>query len=323
MSLPKNVLDAIELADTDALVRAVDGFCASREWGELGVMRLHCQAAVERGKQLWAVDEHIRYRIALEGPADLAAKTVDEGPARWTLGPLTEVAAQTHEWSELEPHLESGPARAFVAHERSIRGDSVAREAIDASILEIPVTIQPWEPGYPVAEYKSDRAEFPSPAIPRLAPVPITPAERIDDVDAIDALTGLVKPWYEQSSGRVDVAVVDGGLSEALGALGVPAALAGEMPVADALAWLGWAAASGAAHARRRGAASGRFETWWALSVLTDLEFPPDPAGFGELLAAHRWHWWSDGDDDGWRLNLAVTDPGRDRTWAVTAIDAE
>ena len=323
MSLPKSVLDAIELADTDALVRAVDGFCASREWGELGVMRLHCQAAVERGKQLWAIDEHIRYRIALEGPAELAAKMVDEGPARWTLGPLTEVAAQRHTWSELEPHLESGPARAFVAHERSIRGDSVDQDGIDPSILEIPATIQTWEPSYPVADYKSDRAEFPSPGVPRLDPVTIARSPRVEDDDAIDALTGLVKPWYEQSSGRVDVAIVDGGVAEALGALGVPAALAGEMTLDHALSWLGWAAASGAAHARRRGAASGRFETWWALSVLTDLDFPPDPLEFGEILADYRWHWWSDGDDDGWRLNLAVTDPELDRTWAITAIDAE
>ncbi len=323
MSLPKNVLDAIDLADTDSLVRAVDGFCASRAWDDLGVMRLHCQAAVERGKQLWAVDEHIRYRIALEGPADLAARMVDEGPARWTLGPLTEVVAQRHEWNELEPHLESGPVRAFVAHERSIRGDSVDPNAVDPAILEIPTTIQPWEPTYAVAEYKSDRAEFPSPAIPRLAPTTIERSPRIEDDEALEALSGLVKPWYEQSSGRVDVAVVEGGLAEALGALGVPAALAGEMPLDRGLAWLGWAAASGAAHARRRGAASGRFEAWWALSVISDLEFPPDPVELGEILAGYRWHWWSDGDDDGWRLNLAVTDPEFGRTWAITAIDAE
>lgn len=323
MTLPKTVLDAIELADTDTLVRSIDGFCASREWDELLVMRLHCQAAVERGKQLWAVDEHIRYRIALEGPSDLAARMVDEGPARWTLGPLTEVVAQRHEWRELEPHLTSGPARAFVAHERSIRGDSIDPLAIDPMILEIPVTIQSWEPTYPVAEYKSDRAEFPSPSPPPLHRVTISRGERIEDQEAIDALSGLVKPWYEQSSGRVDIAIVDGGFDAALGALGVPRASASEMPATDALAWLGWAAASGAAHGRRRGAAAGRFEVWWALSVVSELDFPPDPDVFGEVLDEYQWHWWSDGDDEGWRLNVAITDPEFGRTWAITAIDSE
>lgn len=323
MSLPKTVLDAVELADTDTLIRAVDGFCASREWSQLLAMRLHCQAAVERGKQLWAVDEHIRYRIALEGPADLAAEMVDEGPARWTLGPLTEVVAQRHSWEELEPHLVGAPARAFVAHERSIRGDAIDPLSIDPMILEIPVTIQPWEPAYPVAEYKSDRAEFPSPSIPSLEPVSIQRAPRVDDPDSVDTLAGLVKPWIEESSGRADVAVVDGGLDAALGALGVPAALAGEMTPQHALAWLGWASASGAAHGRRRGAAAGRFETWWALSVISELDFPPEPALLGEIVAEYRWHWWSDGADDGWRLNLAITDPEIDTTWAITAIDAE
>ena len=86
MSLPKEVLDAVDLADTDTLVRSIDGFCASRSWDDLLTLRLHCQAAVERGKQLWAVDEHVRYRLALEGPADLGEVRAASG-AKKALSP--------------------------------------------------------------------------------------------------------------------------------------------------------------------------------------------------------------------------------------------
>jgi hypothetical protein len=322
MSLPKTVLDAVDLADTDTLVRSIDGFCASRSWDDLLTLRLHCQAAVERGKQLWAVDEHVRYRLALEGPAELAADAVAEGPARWTLGPLTEVVAQNHAWVELDPHLPPGPERVFVAHERAIRGEEIDLLAVDPMILEIPVVLGDWEPRYPVAEYKSDRAEFPSPSVSGMRPLAPIHAPRHESDPAIEALTGLVKPWIEQSSGRADVVVVDGGVAEALGAIGVPGPAVVHIELADALAWLCWAAASGAAHGRRRGAAAGRFETWWTLAAITDLEFPPDLDDFGDVLSDLVFHWWSDGVDEGWRLNLAITDPEIDRTWAITAIDA-
>jgi hypothetical protein len=322
MTLPKAVLDAVDLADTDTLVRAIDGFCASRSWDDLLTLRLHCQAAVERGKQLWAVDEHVRYRLALEGPSALAAAVVAEGPARWTLGPLTEVVAQHHSWADLEPHLPPGPERAFVAHERAIRGETVDALAIDPRILEIPVALADWEPNYPVAEYKADRAEFPSPAVGGLAPIEPIDADRIESDPGVEALAGIVKPWIEQSTGRADIVVVDGTMQHALGAIGVPRPRSVELEGKQALAWLGWAAASGAAHGRRRGAAAGRFETWWALAVIADMDFPPDPDDFGEVLSEFTFSWWSDGVDEGWRLNLAITDPEMGRTWAITAIDA-
>lgn len=322
MTLPKAVLDAVDLADTDTLIRSIDGFCSSRSWDDLLTLRLHCQSAVERGKQLWAVDEHVRYRLALEGPAELAAAAVAEGPARWTLGPLTEVVAQGHTWLELEPHLPPGPERVFVAHERSIRGEIIDPTSVDALVLEIPVKLTAFEPQYELAEYKSDRAEFPSPAAGPLSPLTPVKAPRLEPGTGVEALAGLVKPWIEQSSGRADIAVVDGDVGAAVGALGVPKPRFEEITVARAMAWMGWAAASGAAHGKRRGAAAGRFETWWVLATLTELEFPPDPAELEEVLDDFTFHWWSDGDDEGWRLNLAITDTEIERTWAITAIDA-
>jgi hypothetical protein len=190
-------------------------------------------------------------------------------------------------------------------------------------VLEIPVTVQPFEPQYPLAEYKSDRAEFPSPAAGRLTPLITAKGARLDSDPGIEALAGLVKPWIEQSSGRADIAVVDGDVGTAVGALGVPNANAEEITTRQAMAWMGWAAASGAAHGKRRGAAAGRFETWWVLATLAELDFPPEPSDFEEVLEDFVFHWWSDGDDEGWRLNLAITDTEIDRTWAITAIDAK
>jgi hypothetical protein len=140
--IERQVLEAVEASDTDALLRIIDGLCGSRRWEDLVGLRPHLSAALERGKQLWAIDEHIRYRLALEGPHDLAGAAVAEGPTRFTLGPLTEVVAQNRTWAEIAPHLGHGPHRSIVAHERAIRGDRIDEGNIDDPVYEIPHTIQ-------------------------------------------------------------------------------------------------------------------------------------------------------------------------------------
>jgi hypothetical protein len=62
---------------------------------------------VERGKQLWPIAEHVDYRLALEGPPELAASVLSPAGGRFALGPLTEVAASTHTFAELVPHVTS------------------------------------------------------------------------------------------------------------------------------------------------------------------------------------------------------------------------
>ncbi|HIE21824.1 MAG TPA: hypothetical protein EYP73_04425 [Acidimicrobiia bacterium] len=71
-------IEAIEASDTDELLRVVDGFCATRAWDDLVELRSRCREAVGRGKQLWGVEEHIRYRLALEAPAAWAGPVVSE-----------------------------------------------------------------------------------------------------------------------------------------------------------------------------------------------------------------------------------------------------
>src|SRR5690554_1170837 len=97
---------AIEASDTDELVRIVDGYSEARDWQALVELRRRCDEAVTRGKQLWGVAEYVRYRLALDAPAEWAGPVVTEGPSRFTLGPLPEVAASTKSWAELEPYLE-------------------------------------------------------------------------------------------------------------------------------------------------------------------------------------------------------------------------
>ncbi|MFO7547762.1 MAG: hypothetical protein R6X29_02650 [Acidimicrobiia bacterium] len=316
------LLEAIEASDTDELLRIVDALCGRRAWDELADLRIRCREAVTRGKQLWSIDEHVRYRLALEAPGPIAGAAVAEGPARFALGPITEVAASTHGWAELEPHLPSGPARALVAHERAIRGEDLTGADFDSRVLELPPALRAWEPRYPLAVYRSDRGDFPTPPAPGWEPAILdVEAPAADEHDAGEALARLVEAWTGESNGHAETAVVEGGALAAIRRLGPSRALVAEVGAADALAWMGWAAAAGGAHGRRRGAAAGRFAAWWAATALAGLPWPVDPDELGEAIADLRWHLWSDLGASGWWLGLAVEDPVDGLAWALAASD--
>jgi hypothetical protein len=311
-------VEAIEMSDTDELLRVVDGYCAGRAWDDLIELRHRCAEAVSRGKQVWGVEEHIRYRLALEAPAAIAGPIVAEGQSRFALGPLPEVAASTKTWAELEPHLPPGPERDTVAAERVVRG-----ELVDVPIPDLPSELGAWEPAYQVAVYKRDKVETPSPAIPATSRLALPEAfTAIEDPHSTAALGDLVEPWTDQSSGRSQTAAVEGDHLAAIAALGLPSARVAELATAEAMAWMGWAAASGGAHGRRRGAAAGRYLAWWAVASLADLDWPALP---GEVAAAARgiaWHWFDDGSPDtGWVLRLAASSPDFGISWAISASD--
>lgn len=311
-------VEAIETSDTDELLRVVDGYCASRAWDDLIELRHRCAEAVSRGKQVWGVEEHIRYRLALEAPAAIAGPIVAEGQSRFALGPLPEVAASTKTWAELEPHLPPGPERDTVAAERVVRG-----EPVDVPIPDLPSELETWEPAYQLAVYKKDKVETPSPATPATSLVVLPEAfTAIEDPHSTAALGDLVEPWTDQSSGRSQTAAVEGDHLAAIAALGLPSARVAGLATTEAMAWMGWAAASGGAHGRRRGAAAGRYLAWWAVASLADLDWPALP---GEVAAAARgidWHWFDDGSPDtGWVLRLAASSPDLGISWAISASD--
>lgn len=314
--IAQRTIDAIEASDTDELLRIVDGHCEARDWDRLALIRHRCQEAVTRGKQLWGVDAHIRYRLVLEGPPVVAGPVLNEGRVRFGLGPLPEVAASTKTWSEMVPYLDHGPQRQTFAAERVVRGEEVDEP------LELPF-LQSWEPTYPVPVYKSDRIETPSPSLPapELVDLPSSPAT-FEDPESEYSLADLVEPWVSQSNGRSQIVTVEGTSTHAIAALGTPSALIAQLELAEALAIMAWAASSGGAHGDRRGAAAGRYLTWWVVTTLGDLDWPADPDEVGKVAERMNWHWFDDhSPDTGWALRIAVDDPSSGLAWAIAAGD--
>ncbi len=313
-------VELVERGDLDELIRHVDRLCDAGGWPELVHLRAVCRAAAERGRQLWPAADHATYRLALEAPAELAVTGFDELGARFVPGPLTEVVASTHSWAELAPHLPEGVVGHTVAHERAVRGEPAELPGPH----DVPLTLQPWEPDYPVATYRPDGAEFPSPALPPLEPVTYGEAgARQRDAVVESALRATVEAWTSQSNGRVETTSVTGDARAAVASFGVREGRWARVSGDEALAHLAWAAASGGAHGRRRGMAAGRFDAWWAAATLTGVEWPPPPDELGEAIDELGWYLWSAGEPHtGWRLQLAVEDPDDGLAWAVSAHDA-
>ena len=324
--MAESLSTAVERGDVDDLVRLVDGLCASREWERLVELRDRCVQAVARGRQLWPVAAHAEYRLALESPGRWAAAVLVEGAGRFAPGPLPEVAASTHEWSDLAPHAPYGPPAVLAAHERVLRGEDLTDATLPGpSVLDVPLRLAGWEPEYFLAHYRPDGVDLPGPSSPPFEPVdpPAQPFDGAQDA-ATEALVDAVRAWTEGSEGRAEAIAVRGNALDAIGALGRDRVRMAELNTSDALRTLAWAGASGGAHARRPGAAAGRFAAWWAGAALTGLleQWPVDADLLGDRLAALRWCAWdSGGTATGWQLHLAIEKPGAGRAWAVAAVD--
>jgi resuscitation-promoting factor RpfA len=328
---PDDVLAGlIHRADLDGLVRLVDDCCASRDWPRLRRLRDDARHAVGTGRQLWPAATIAEYRLALLAPAPWAAGVLDEGSGRFSIGPLTEVVAQHHTWAELAPLLEPGPRAAVIAQERALRGEAIdpATTVALPDVIDLPLSIDGWEPAYELATYGDDHGEFPAPPLPtvfadvELAPVP---PPLLDDNSVELAVRQLVEAWTATSNGRADVVAVEGGAAGALRAMGVARARWSPLDPAAAVAWMAWAGASGGAHGRRRGAAAGRFGALWVVGALGDLldDWPVPLGELGEVAADLRWWWWDAHEPaTGWQLQLAIEDPDEGFAWAISARDA-
>jgi hypothetical protein len=328
---PDEVLTGlIHRADLDGLVRLVDDCCATGDWARLRRLRDAARHAVGTGRQLWPAATLAEYRLALLAPAAWAAGVLDEGSGHFSIGPLTEVIAQHHTWSELAALLEPGPRAAFVAQERVLRGEAIDPVAAAAlpDVLELPYALGAWEPAYALATYGEDGGEFPAPDLPaRLADLTLpTGVPAVLDDDAVElAVRQLVEPWTTSSNGRADVVAVEGDAASALRALGVPQARWAPLGPAEAVAWLAWAGASGGAHGRRRGAAAGRFGALWLVAAMVDAvdDWPLPVDELGALAGGLRWWWWDAHEPvTGWQLQLVVEDPDEHLAWAISARDA-
>jgi len=324
--MAESLSTAVERGDVDALTRLVDALSASREWDRLVELRDRCEQAVARGRQLWPVAAHAEYRLALESPGPWAARVLVEGAGRFAPGPLPEVAASTHEWCDLAPHAPYGPPAVLTAHERVVRGEDLTGAQLPGPpVLDLPLRLAAWEPDYLLAHYRSDGVDLPGPTSPPLEPVD-TPAgaSRREQDPATNALLDAVRAWTESSEGRAESVTVRGDALDAIGALGRGRVRIAPLTSADAIRTLAWAGASGGAHARRPGAAPGRFAAWWAAAALTGLvdQWPVDAEVLGDGMTALRWYAWdSGGTASGWQLHLAIEQPASARAWAVAAVD--
>lgn len=307
-----DIEDLLEAAQPNPLLARVDALAGRRDWDGLVELAKRCREAVERGKQLWPIAEHIDYRLALEAPGAYAGAVLTPEAGRFALGPLTEVAASTHTFAELAEHIPSPQASGYVAAERVVRGEDLREVAgTHPEILEMPLSIQPWEPAYPLAVYHSAEAEFPDPGV-EASLVPATPApfETFEDDEVRRALTGLVDIWVSQSNGVMDVSTVEGSAEGAVSALGFEEFSIGKVTDPEAFAMMAWAASSGGARGKRRGAAYGRFAAWWACCTLCDMEWPPDAAELGKAASELEWYLWEPTiRKQGWNLHLAVSSP--------------
>jgi hypothetical protein len=308
--------------ELEELLREIDRLAARRDWEGLFALRNRARAAHERGKQHWPAAARAEYRLALEAPGEFAGAVIVEGAGRFAPGPLAEVAASTHTWSELAPHIPAGPLVSITAHERVVRGEDVRDdERVDPLVLPLPLALEQWEPDYPLASYEHDKADFPAPDLPALRPVelPAAPFESTSDVDEARALRALVATWLADSNGQADAVGVEGSALSAIAALGVVQGRIAEVTLADAMALMAWAGASGGAAGRRRGMAWGRFLAWEFAAELAGVDIEDDVGAAADEL---RWYVWDTGSaDTGWSLRLAVEDPEAGCAWALAAAD--
>jgi hypothetical protein len=244
---PDDDLDElVHRADLDGLVRLVDARCTTRDWAGLRRVRDRARAALGTGRQLWPVATLAEYRLALLAPDDWAAAVVDVDSGRFTIGPLSEVVAQHHTWAGLRPHLAGDATSIYVAHERSLRGEAIDPAELTElpPVLDVPVTLAAWEPEYALAEYHDLGADFPTPPDPAgpgvewTELVPVIGAPSVDDGDTELAFRALVDGWTAGSTGRAELACVEGDAAHALGALGLRRARVVPVTGRTAIAWL-------------------------------------------------------------------------------------
>ena len=311
----------VDRADLDGLVRLIDARCSTRDWDGLVRVRARCQAATKTGRQVWPAATLAEYRTALLAPADRAHLMLDEDSGRFTIGPLTEVIAQNHSWSELEPFLEPGPRTLFVAHERVLRGDSPTVSDASRFGFDLPLFLTDWEPSYPVPTYSDDGVDAPCPTDRwrhEWSHVDsATEVTSIDDADVTAALRALLEPWTSSSNGRAESVGVEGNATHALRALGMNGARLSSIDAREAVAWLAWCGASGGAHGRRRGGALGRFGAWWMLAALGGITDEWDELAdahdladeIGAISESLQWFRFDDATTSGYELSLIAVDP--------------
>lgn len=334
MSNPK--LDELLVkGDLDGLLRLIDEACDAGDWSVVEQVAERSRLADDRGHQIWPSADHADHRLALQAPAAFSARAVGRDATRFGIAPLAEVAASVHAWADMAEHLPDGPLRATVAHERVARGENLSSLTLDADPLGLPLRLAPWEPACDGPAIGPYAIEDPVPPTGALVATDLPDAADPVADPGVEALRDLVRTWTTESDGRSRAVCVRGTAAEAVAALGPGGLRMRRMGPPEALGRMAWAAASGGAHGRRRGAARGRFEAWWCAATLAGMlddafdgpsgdeaPWPPDPDELGDAVGELRWWLWDDGHlPQGWHLQMAVEDPADGLAWALEATD--
>ena len=315
--------ELIHRADLDALVRYVDDTCSARDWDHLVRVRNEARAAVNSGRQLWPIATLANYRLALWAPAEQAVRALDDTARTFMPGPVSEILAVHHSWEELEPHLAPGHDRSLVAYERSIRRDVIEQD--EPTLLDIPYDILSWEPQYAIATYTDNGVESPEPFLNvQWEPLITREGSPMSD-NTVHVFRQMMESWTAHSNGSARAAVVEGELPEALYALGGINCEVSSITSQEALASVAWASASGGAHGKRKGAATGRSDAWWLMATFTGLDdaWLCDSDELGEILDELQFFTFAHEKTPttGWNLSLAIVDPEEGLAVAMEASD--
>jgi hypothetical protein len=155
-----------------------------------------------------------------------------------------------------------------------------------------------------------------------MRPATPQPGERLEEPELVAALLDVVGPWTTESNGAAAATVVEGEAASAAAALAYGRIVIGPLQPQEAMQRIAWAAASGGAHGRRRGAAFGRLTAWYLAGMLTDLDWPPRGDDLGRRVGDLRWFRWDEEiEEEGWILRVAVDDPTHGWGAAISATD--
>jgi hypothetical protein len=209
----------------------------------------------------------------------------------------------------------------------------------------MPVELLSFEPTYCLAKYHKHSIEVTEPWDPRqpMALVQSRPTDELDEPELTEALLELVTPWLTESNGIARAVVVEGDAVAAVSCLTGDEFRIGPLTTEEALQRMAWAASSGGAHGRRRGAALGRFTSLYTGALITDLAWPPTFDELGDGLGELNFCRWEEDSappkavaevrsdrppDDpaasssgGWLLHLAIEDPEQGWAAAISATD--
>jgi hypothetical protein len=346
--------DLLALGDLDGLVREVDRRSARGDWDGLLALRDACLAATEEtGRQLWGPARYAAYRVALEGPARLAAAMLEPGVARFGLGPLTEVVAQAHRFDELADALDP-TLLPVVAQERVLRGEDLCSDPRAAALDPDapPLVLQAFEPDYVLPTYRAAERIDGAPELRSAVPVDLSGIRTSDSApagagartgtdartagdaegdadrwarDLAVALRGTVEVWETASEARIaTAALVDATALDAARTVAPDLTLARPLAVPDLFALLAFAGASGGVHGPRRGGAAGRGAAWWVARVAAGAVAgsPLDPDELEYRLEDLELLSFSTPGTAAWRLQVAIADPATGAAAAVSAVEA-